>query len=136
MQDTEDQKIKALAMNHQEYKMQAEAIKQQMDMIQASIEDCTNALESIDELLNVGTNAELMIPIGAGIQIYAKPESIEKIVVPIGSGISVEKTPSDAKDSINNRKEELLKAFGQMGDTLQKLVNAIKEIEAESASMQ
>jgi prefoldin alpha subunit len=136
MSGVNEQDPRALAMQHREFQKRAELLQQQMTMIKMSAEDCTKALNTIEELFNVKEGTEMMFPIGSGSFVYANIARVDNIVIDLGAGISVERPLSDAKEIMAHRKERLEKAFENMSASLSKISQQMQAIEAFIAKHQ
>ncbi len=130
MAEVSEEEVRNLAMQHREYQKRAEAIQQQMNMVQVSRDDCIRALATIEELEALEEGIETMIPIGTGSFVYGRLNNISKVIVNVGAGVSVEKSIDGAKEILNHRKEELSKILENMNITLTKIAQGMQSIEA------
>ena len=131
--------IRNLAARHQEFQRQAEAIRQEMSMVQASISSCDQTIITINELKAISTegkSAETMVPIGFGSFVHAEIKDSEKIIVDLGAGFRAEKTADEAIETLNRRKEQLTKIFEQMNASLTQLLQGMQAIENEFTKLQ
>ena len=130
MAEVTEEEVRNLAMQHREYQKRAEAIQQQMNMVQISRDDCIRALATIEELDALEEGIETMVPIGAGSFVYGSFNDLSKVIVNVGAGISVEKSIDGAKEILNHRKEELGKILENMNVSLTKIAQGMQSIEA------
>ncbi|MBN1134009.1 MAG: prefoldin subunit alpha [Methanosarcinaceae archaeon] len=130
MAEVTEEEVRNLAMQHREYQKRAEAIQQQMNMVQISRDDCIRALATIEELDALEEGIETMVPIGAGSFVYGSFNDLSKVIVNVGAGISVEKSIDGAKEILNHRKEELGKILENMNVSLNKIAQGMQSIEA------
>lgn len=131
--------IRNLAARYQEFQRQAEALRQEMSVVQASITSCDQTIVTINELKTAtadGKTAETMIPVGYGSYAYAEIKNTDKIIVNLGSGFSAEKTADEAIETLNNRKEQLTKLLEQMSASLTKFAQGMQAMEAEATRLQ
>ncbi|MGB9929482.1 MAG: prefoldin subunit alpha [Methanosarcina sp.] len=131
--------VRNLAARYQEFQRQAEAIRQEMGMVQASISSCDQTIVTINELKAAsaeGKTTETMVPVGFGSFVHAEVKNPDKIIVNLGAGFSAEKTAEEAIEILNRRKEELTKILEQMNASLTKLVQGMQAIENEAAKLQ
>ncbi|HHV23554.1 MAG: prefoldin subunit alpha [Methanosarcina sp.] len=131
--------IRNLAVKHQEFQRQIEAIRQQANMVQASITNCDQTIVTINELKSAsaeGKPAETMVPVGFGSFVYAEIKNAEKVIVDLGAGFSAEKTADEAIETLNRRKAQLMKIFEQMNTTLTKYVQGLQALESEAVRLQ
>ena len=128
-----------LAAKYQEFQRQAEALKQEMDMVQASISSCDQTIITINELKTASTEgktAEAMVPVGFGSFVYAEMKNADRIIVDLGAGFSAEKTANEAIETLNRRKEQLMKILEQMSASLTRFIQGMQALEAEAAKIQ
>jgi len=133
------EEIRNLAARHQELQRQAEALRQEMSMVQASISSCDQTIVTINELKvasDSGKPAETMVPVGFGSYVYAEVKNTDKIIVNLGAGFSAEETAEEAIATLNRRKEQLTKILEQMNASLTKLAQGMQTLEAEAAKLQ
>ena len=133
------EEIRNLAARHQEFQRQAEALKQEMSMVQASISSCDQTIVTINELKSAsgaGKAAETMVPVGFGSYVYAEVKNADRVIVNLGAGFSAEETAEKAIETLNRRKEQLTKILEQMNASLTKFVQGMQTLEAEAAKLQ
>ncbi|MDY9927361.1 prefoldin subunit alpha [Methanosarcina sp.] len=133
------EEIRNLAARHQEFQRQAEALRQEMSMVQASISSCDQTIITINELKaasEAGKTAETMVPVGFGSYVYAEVKNADRVIVNLGAGFSAEETAEEAIETLNRRKEQLTKIFEQMNASLTRLAQGMQALEAEAAKLQ
>jgi prefoldin alpha subunit len=133
------EEIRNLAARHQELQRQAEALRQEMNMVQASIASCDQAIATINELKmasEAGKAAETMIPVGFGSYVYAEVKNVDRVIVNLGAGFSAEETAEAAIETLNRRKEQLTKILEQMNASLTKAIQGMQSLETEAAKLQ
>lgn len=89
----------------------AEALQQRIGMVNAAIQDLTFASMTLDGIETEKENAELLVPIGGNAYVKAKLADTNTIIVGMGAGVSVEKTLADAKVTLKERLDELVKTM-------------------------
>jgi prefoldin alpha subunit len=139
MVEVSEEEIRTLAARHQEFQRQAEGIRQQMNMVQASITSCDQATVTINELKTAsaeGKTAETMVPIGFGSFVYAEIKNADKVIVDLGAGFSAEETADEAIETLKRRKEQLTKILEQMSASLTKYIQGMQALESEAAKLQ
>lgn len=137
--DEVSEDLRNLAARYQEFQRQTEALKQEMNMVQASISSCDQTITTINELKaasSEGKTAETMVPVGFGSFVHAEIKNADKIIVNLGAGFSAEKTADEAIDILNRRKEQLTKLLEQMNASLTKSLQNMQALESEAAKLQ
>ncbi len=133
------EEIRNLAARHQDFQRQAEALRQEMNMVQASISSCDQTIVTINELKTAseaGKAAETMVPVGFGSYVYAEVKNADRVIVNLGAGFSAEETAEKAVETLNRRKEQLTKILEQMNASLTKFAQGMQALEAEAAKLQ
>ncbi len=131
--------VRNLAARYQEFQRQAEALRQQMNMVQASITSCDQTMVTINELKTAsveGKITETMVPIGFGSFVHAEIKNTDRVIVDLGSGFSAEKTADEAIETLNRRKEQLTKILQQMNASLTNYIQGMQALESEAARLQ
>ena len=131
--------IRNLAARYQEFQRQAEALRQEMGVVQASITSCDQTILTIDALKAAtaeGKTAETMIPVGFGSYAHAEIKKADRIIVNLGAGFSAEKTADEAIETLNRRKEQLTKLLEQINTSLTKFAQGMQALEAEATRLQ
>jgi prefoldin alpha subunit len=131
--------IRNLAIRHQEFQRQSEALREQMNMVQASITSCDQTVVTINELKTAsagGRTAETMVPVGFGSFVHAEIKNADKVIVDLGAGFSAEETSDGAIETLNRRKEQLTKILEQMNASLTNYVQGMQALESEATRLQ
>jgi prefoldin alpha subunit len=139
MAEVSEDDIKNMAARYQEFQRQAETLKQQMNMVQASITSCDQTVVTINELKTAsagGRTAETMVPVGFGSFVHAEIKNADKVIVDLGAGFSAEETADEAIETLNRRKEQLTKIFEQMNASLTNYVQGMQVLESEATRLQ
>lgn len=124
------EQLQELSGRYQQMQSQAEALSQQVNMLQITIRDVETALTTVDALKDETADKETLVPIGFGSFVNATLKNPDKIVVGIGAGVSVEKNVDDAKALLDNRKEELTKYHDKLNENLTKFAQELQNVQA------
>lgn len=138
MAEVSEDDIKNMAARYQEFQRLAETLRQQMNMVQASITSCDQAIVTVNELKTASAEkpVETMVPIGFGSFVHAEIKNADKVIVDLGAGFSAEKTVDDSIETLNRRKEQLTKILEQMNASLTKYIQGMQALESEAAKLQ
>lgn len=138
MAEVSEDDIKNMAARYQEFQRLAETLRQQMNMVQASITSCDQAIVTVNELKTASAEktVETMVPIGFGSFVHAEIKNADKVIVDLGAGFSAEKTVDESIETLNRRKEQLTKILEQMNASLTKYIQNMQALESEAAKLQ
>lgn len=126
----EAQEAQALMMRLRQYQTQADALTQELVLVQQSVAEYEKAIETIKYLKKLKAGDELLVSVGAGASVYATLSTPEKVIVNLGAGVSAEKDPDSAIESLRERKEELEKRRAEITETLQRLEQEAQRVQA------
>ena len=115
---TSEQEIKVLVAQLQQYEAEAQAYEQQLNVINFTINEIDNAIQSIDALSKPEAGADTLIPIGASSFVYGSIPETKRVIVGLGSNISAEVAADDAKKYLSERKDKLNDMRNQFGAKL------------------
>ncbi|WP_424358432.1 prefoldin subunit alpha [Methanocella sp. MCL-LM] len=127
----EDQ-IRDLVAKMQAYQGRMEALQQQANLIQASVNDVDAALKAITSLEGATEGHEMLVPIGAGSFVHATIAKPDKVLVGLGADISVERTVADARALFQTRRTELEKAMAEVNGVLNQVTGELMRLQQEA----
>ncbi|MDY6931048.1 MAG: prefoldin subunit alpha [Halobacteriota archaeon] len=135
----EEREFQEMVMTLRQEQVKAEALTQQLTLIQSSVSEHDTAIGAIKHIKDLASGSELIVPIGAGTYVYATLSNIDKVVIELGSGVSAEKNPDGVVESLTKRRDELSETYKSMSEALvkteeniQKLQNTVQSIVAQS----
>lgn len=105
-----EEEVRKLSIQLRYFEQTAEGLQQRLSMLNAAVTDLSYAKMTLEGLEQEKENAEMLVPIGGSGYINAKLANTNKVIMGLGSGVSIEKTPSEAKEIINQRIEDLQKS--------------------------
>ncbi|NHI92880.1 MAG: prefoldin subunit alpha [Candidatus Lokiarchaeota archaeon] len=113
----------------------AEALQQNIQLLQATIDNFEASLMTLTNIKEAKTDQEVLIKIGSAVYVKAKMQDPSKVIVGVGMGfgsdIFVEKTIEGAKETLNERVEEVRNAQNMIQQNLEKLIQQINMIRPE-----
>ncbi|MEK6973887.1 MAG: prefoldin subunit alpha [Nanoarchaeota archaeon] len=92
---------------------QSNIMNQQVQLISNKIAELKLLIESMDELSNLKTGHEILVPIGPGILINTSVKNNNQVLMNIGANIVVNKSVEDSKKIIESQINDLENAFQQ-----------------------
>ncbi len=117
----------------QQYQNRAEAYQQQLGLIELSIGECENALNTLNQLEKVKADKTALVPIGAGAYVHATIAQVDKILMNLGAGVSAEKDSNAARETLTKRKDELSKMHGRLSEDLRGMHNEVQKLQLKIA---
>jgi prefoldin alpha subunit len=99
------------------YKAQLEAVAEQQQLIQMSLEEYSRAKDTLTEFAKAPENGQLLVPIGGNSYVYATVADNTTCLVGVGSGITVEKSIEESVQLMTVRVQEMLDAMKKMNET-------------------
>ena len=100
------------------YKAQLDAMANQAQILQMSLEEVLRARETMRALINSKEGDDILIPVGASSFVAAKALGNGKAIVGIGSRMSVEKGLEDAVKYLDGNVNEITEALRKAGESI------------------
>jgi len=126
-----DREIQQAEMMFESARSQLEYLEENARMVDSSISEHLRTRETLE---HYGEAKEMLMPVGAGVFIMAKPAKKDKAVVAIGAGASIEMSSKDALAHLDKNLEKLNKtrekAAERMGQIKQKIEELAGKMEA------
>ena len=117
------------------YSQQAELIKHQIELIQASIAEVDALSNTLDDIEGKDS-VEAFVPVGAGSFIKGELKSTDEIIVSIGSGYAIKKDADGAREIIAGQKEDLKDSLDKMLANLQQVTDIIATLQGQAQQIQ
>ena len=131
MLEEKEKKLQKLYMQFQVLEQHIKQMQQQAAALNAQLLDLISTTHSLDELKNVKSGTEILVPISSGI--YAKGEIKDNshLIVNVGANITVSKNLDDTRKIVETQAEEMKELQKQALEELQILTNQAAIIEKE-----
>ena len=110
------------------YSQQAEVLKQNLELINASLIELGVVRETLEQLKNLEEGHEILIPIGANSYIKAKITNKEDVLVGIGAKVVVRKSLEKAKKDVEDKIENIRKVKDEQEKKLNDIMSKLEEI--------
>jgi len=105
------------------YKEQLDAMAQQSQLLQLSLEEAMRARDTLKALNNAKEGDEILVPAGASSFVTAKLTSKKTALVSIGNRTSVEKSFDEAIEYMTGNINEITEALKKITDTMNRMNN-------------
>jgi len=128
-----EDEINRISYELQLQQAKGEAIKKQLENMQAGMVEVGGAMEILKNLKKA-TKGESLLPVGAGVYLsYSKPD-IGRVLVNAGANVIVEKKPEDAIKMLEERQKSIANAISTAQQDMGTVVGTIERLN-ERASM-
>lgn len=112
------------------YKGQLDAMAQQSQLLQLSLEEAMRARDTLKALNDAKEGDEILVPAGASSFVTAKLTSKKTALVNIGNRTSVEKSFDDAVEYMTGNIDEITEALKKITETMNKMNNDARSLAA------
>ncbi|MCX6651680.1 MAG: prefoldin subunit alpha [Methanomassiliicoccales archaeon] len=99
------------------YKAQMEAMNEQGQLLQMSLEDASRAHDTLEALAKGKPGDELLMPVGGSSYVYAIIARSDRVLVGVGTGVTVEKPVEEAVTIIKARIDEIMDAMKKVSES-------------------
>jgi len=106
-----EEELRKLSVEMRYLEQTAETLQQRISMVNAAISDLTFASMTLEGIEKEKENAELLVPIGGNAYVKAKLADTNTVIVGMGAGVSIEKPLAEAKITLKERLDELVKTM-------------------------
>ena len=120
---------------------QADHLRAQIDLVNATIQDLAAGLEVLEYLKKYGEGKTVLVPIGAGNFIKAKVEKVDTVIMGVGGRLSVEASLDDARKMIEDRialleklRLDLLRKLEEVNRRINEILPEVEKLAREEAS--
>lgn len=103
-----------------------EAIRSQMQQMEASILEISAAVDAIQNLKKA--KSDTLVPVGAGVFISCPKPDSDKVVINIGASVMVSKKPEEAVKMLEERQKKISDAIGSAQEDMGEVIKAIDEL--------
>ncbi len=109
-------------------KAQLDALSRQQQLIQLAVEENVRARETVKSLSKGSPGDEVLLPIGADSYIHAKISDNRNAIVGVGSNTSIRRTPEEAEKILDEKIDELSRAFKAVMDRAAQLEAMVQDL--------
>lgn len=127
-QAVDDRKLQEDYMMLETAKAQLEGLSKQQQLIQLAVEEHVRARETVRSLTKGSPGDEILVPIGADSYIHAKISDNRTAELGVGSGVTVRKNPEQAEKFLDEKIDDLSRAFKAIVDRAAQTEALIQEL--------
>ena len=110
-----------------------DAIRQQIQAMQANILEIGSAMEAVRNLKKMKGDA--LLPLGGGVFISCPKPNPDKVVLAIGANVMVNKTPDEAVKLLEERQKKISDAIGTAQQDLGRVIASIEELNQRASAL-
>ena len=110
---------------------QIKRVREQLQQLDQQLVDLDGVKDNLEELKTTVGGTDLFVPVSSGIFMRAKAGAMDKVVLNVGAGVAVAKSIPDAQQLISEQMEQAGKLREQMMTSLNALLDAGKQLQAE-----
>jgi prefoldin alpha subunit len=114
-----------------------EAFSREAEIIVSALRDHSRAADTLEAIKSMSAKnpAEVLIPVGAGVFIYAKPASTNTVLMNIGNGVNAEFGVKDAIEKITANVKDLKEKEKKVVTELQRLEDQAEALTRQAQGM-
>ena len=131
----DQQKMNELINEINAYNQQADLIRQQIELIQASIGEVDALSNTLDDIEGKDS-IEAFVPVGAGSFIKGELKDTDEIIISIGAGYAIKKDAEGAKVIIAGQKKDLEDSLDKMLANLQQVTDIVANLQGQAQQIQ
>jgi prefoldin alpha subunit len=109
-------------------KSQLDGLIRQQQLIQLAIEEHVRARETAKSMAKGSEGDDILVPIGADSYVHAKISGDKTTIVGAGSTVSIRRSPEEAEKILDEKLDELSRAFKAVGERATKTEALVQEL--------
>lgn len=125
-----DEEIERIAAEIRLQQTRGDAIRQQMQEMQATIVNIGGAIDAIQNLKKA--KGDVLVPVGAGVFISCPKPDQEKVIISVGAGVMVKKKPEDAIKILEERQNKIAETMASAQKDLEEIMRSIESLRQEA----
>lgn len=110
------------------YKAQLEAINEQGQLLQMSLEDYSRAKDTLEAVAKSKDGDEVLMPVGGSAYVYATVRRSDRVLVGVGSGVSMDRPTEEAITTVEARIGELMDAMKKVSESRTVLESKMQQL--------
>jgi prefoldin alpha subunit len=118
-------------IEYQVLEQQIKQLQQQMEKIDAQMNEAASVEQSIEDISKAKTGEEVLVPVSGGVFFKATLKESTRFLVNVGSGVVVEKGVEETKGLVKAQSSEMEKYKEHMMEELAKSIAQYQELEKE-----
>ncbi len=107
---------------------QANVHNQNLELLNASLDEMKQTLESLEELKSAEPGTETLIPLGSGSFIRSSLKQNDRVIIGVGSDISIEKDVDEAKAIVDKRVQRMEEATQRTQEQLEEISGRLEDL--------
>jgi prefoldin alpha subunit len=119
------------AVEMQTVQRRLQQLDRHLAQLEAAMQEMHAAISTLDGLGDAAEQPTL-IPIGAGVRMYANVDATSKIMLDLGNGYSAEFTAEDALEKLRDRLRNTEAAFRATSDDADKFAERMQELQMQN----
>ncbi|MFX0206496.1 MAG: prefoldin subunit alpha [Candidatus Hodarchaeota archaeon] len=122
-----DEELRILAREIEQYRTQIQQLEQQIQTIQFARERMNTSRETIQELKNKKKDDNILVALRGDVYIQAKIARVDSIIVGIGAEVAIESNLENAEERISIRIKEMEEGIKRYSQLYSQLISNYKE---------
>lgn len=131
----EKQKLQKLLIELENSENAAEALRRQIDILSASIDEISTTTKTIDGIKDLEQGSEILVPIGSDSFIRAKAIKTNKVLIGLGADVAAEREAGDAIEMLERQKKEFEESISRAREELERLNKRIEELKPRAEQL-
>ncbi|MBU4256019.1 MAG: prefoldin subunit alpha [Candidatus Thermoplasmatota archaeon] len=117
------------------HRAQVSSLAKQLELIETSVNENMGAKETLLNYKKSGKDADILVPIGGDVFIFASPKNNSKAISSVGAGVAVEGSTDEAVKGIDDKLKMLNDAGKKIVEGIEKTQNEIDNLSEKVEKM-
>ena len=120
--------VEKVLADYEMLRTQAEALRQNIELIDQHISEFRRTLEALSEIEKLGEGNEVLVPVGVGSFVKAEIKDTGSVILSLGADVAALKSIGDAKLDLEARVKELEKVREEHSSRLAEVLKNLETI--------
>ena len=117
------------------HRAQVSSLAKQLEFIESSVNENLGAKETLLNYKKSGKDADILVPIGGDVFIFASPKNNSRAISSVGAGVAVEGSTDEAVKGIDDKLKMLNDAGKKIVEGMEKTQNEIDNLSEKVEKM-
>ncbi|MBU2564865.1 MAG: prefoldin subunit alpha [Candidatus Thermoplasmatota archaeon] len=117
------------------HRAQVSSLAKQLEFIESSVNENLGAKETLLNYKKSGKDADILVPIGGDVFIFASPKNNSRAISSVGAGVAVEGSTDEAVKRIDDKLKMLNDAGKKIVEGMEKTQNEIDNLSEKVEKM-
>ncbi|RLI93740.1 MAG: prefoldin subunit alpha [Candidatus Altiarchaeales archaeon] len=115
------EELQKILVEAEMYRRQFESISAQLNIFEGIYTEIGETIDAIEYLQKIKNKREILVPLGSNSYIRAELRDMKNVILGIGANVSLEEPVDEAKNTLQKRRESIVKEMKKLQELIEKI---------------